>query len=417
MNKIKKIFICVISVVIVLSAIPVNADESVMNKGRLERNDICKVSKERGFAANKEHSYFIGKKIEKEKKSKTGIVNDKIEKKLNENGIFDEEINKSSTNELDTLNGAEMDTIQIYTQYYAVDDSEELKDKKVEESEMIELTEEETEDYIGYKYYGKKTDLFARLCKKMTKYKKHNISKEQNWLYRIGTGLGVIPISVSASMQSKGGKDDKSNPTMLKKIMIVSQQSGTKKLSVVARYIWTEMPKYRELDSISLSWDNAKYVSGDVQVYHKWVYEHYDYYPFKKQKKTNYIKKEEFAKMKYNANPALLKNNQYHVRNGYICAAADLHNDISKTINTRWYVKTNYYNEEVCFIIQLKRSAKKVIFYPYYEHTKTTVDLVQVALDVMDGGRLSTAYSLTSGKSYKVDKEYSGVNSRFIFDF
>jgi len=87
MNKIKKIFICVISVVIVLSAIPVNADESVMNKGRLERNDICKVSKERGFAANKEHSYFIGKKIEKEKKSKTGIVNDKIEKKLNENGI------------------------------------------------------------------------------------------------------------------------------------------------------------------------------------------------------------------------------------------------------------------------------------------------------------------------------------------
>ena len=66
MNKIKKIFICVISVVIVLSAIPVNADESVMNKGRLERNDICKVSKERGFAANKEHSYFIGKKIEKE---------------------------------------------------------------------------------------------------------------------------------------------------------------------------------------------------------------------------------------------------------------------------------------------------------------------------------------------------------------
>ncbi len=70
MNKIKKVFVCVISVVTVLCSISVNAEESVMNKGRLGRNDICKVSKERGFAANKEHSYFIGKKIEKEKRVK-----------------------------------------------------------------------------------------------------------------------------------------------------------------------------------------------------------------------------------------------------------------------------------------------------------------------------------------------------------
>lgn len=282
---------------------------------------------------------------------------------------------------------------------------------------MVELTEEEANAYISQKYYGKKTDLYNRLNQKIEKNKKHKKDNSKSWLQAIGVKLGFVPVSVSASTQSKGGKDDKSNPTMLKKILIVSQQGDTKQLSVVARYIWTEMPKYRELDSISLSWDNAKYVSGDVQVYHKWVYEYYNYYPFKKQKKTNYIKKEEFTKMKYNANPALLKNNQYHVRNGYICAAADLHNDISKTINTRWYVKTNYYNEEVCFTIRLKRNAKTVIFYPYYLHTKTNKDLIEVAISLADRGYLEAIYKMTSGSTCKVEKEYSGVNKPFTFVF
>lgn len=121
--------------------------------------------------------------------------------------------------------------------------------------------------------------------------------------------------------------------------------------------------------------------------------------------------------MKYNANPALLKNNQYHVRNGYICAAADLHNNVSKTINTRWYVKTNYYNEEVCFTIQLKRSAKKVKFYPYYLHTKTNKDLFEVAISLADRGYLEAIYKMTSGSICKVEKEYSGVNKPFTFEF
>lgn len=415
MNKLKRTLAGFIVVGMILSTVQVNAYDDVVKREKMGK-DVFEVNNNCGFTENKEDYYYIDKKVKKEKKSVTGKLDKDIEEKLNENGVFDEEINSSNESELEDLRSADADTMQIYTQYYAIDDREELKDKKVEESDMIELSEEQADEYISQKYYGKKTDLYSELEERMEKSESRNESNSIGILETIGIQLGIVPITVLAETQSKGGKSDKSNPTMLKKIMVVSRVKDTKKIVVLARYIWDEMPKYRELDSISLDWDNAKYVSGEVHAYHKWTHVQY-YNNMHGDPAEGYKKENKSVEMKYNANPAILKNNQYHIRNGYMCAAADLHNDKTTTINTYRKKVSKYYNEEVSFSVYLKRTAKTVYFYPYYEHTKTTMDLVKVALGVVDGGKLSTVYSLTSGEVYKVEKAYSGVNERFTFNF
>lgn len=59
----------------------------------------------------------------------------------------------------------------------------------------------------------------------------------------------------------------------------------------------------------------------------------------------------------------------------------------------------------------------KVIFYPYYLHTKTNKDLIEVAISLADRGYLEAIYKMTSGSICKVEKEYSGVNKPFTFVF
>lgn len=111
MNKIKKFLACIIAMIMVLSTVVVYAEEIVVDGEKEQQRDTCMVKQKRGFAEHKEHYYYINKKIAEETRNKTSVVNKKIEKKLNENGIFDEEIKNSSKKELDELRVADMDTM------------------------------------------------------------------------------------------------------------------------------------------------------------------------------------------------------------------------------------------------------------------------------------------------------------------
>lgn len=63
------------------------------------------------------------------------------------------------------------------------------------------------------------------------------------------------------------------------------------------------MPKYRELDAISLKWDNAIYQVEDAKAYHIWDYE---YYTVKSGRKSNYKKEHNVTKtMVEKANPSI----------------------------------------------------------------------------------------------------------------
>lgn len=96
MNKIKKLLACIIAMIMTLSTVVVYAEEIVVDGEKERQRDMCLAKQERGFADHKEHYYYINKKIVEEAKNKTSVVDKEIEKKLNENGIFDEEIKNSS---------------------------------------------------------------------------------------------------------------------------------------------------------------------------------------------------------------------------------------------------------------------------------------------------------------------------------
>ena len=65
------------------------------------------------------------------------------------------------------------------------------------------------------------------------------------------------------------------NPSMLKKVWIISKDSSCKFIKVRLQAIWTEMPKYRSLDSVVVEWDYASYYPAEgkyseVVVTHFW---------------------------------------------------------------------------------------------------------------------------------------------------
>lgn len=354
---------------------------------------------------------FLIKKEKDEVNKNIGILQSRYEKWLNRNGIFDEEIKKYSENEIKEIEKMNIDDSIISTAYYVVDDSTEEKDNKCfDEGDMIQLTSEETNKYIAQKYYGENTDIYETLNNKFNREKKRNV------FFSLGCKLGIFPVNIQAETLSKGGKDDSKHPTMLKKIIIVSKKKK-RNIKVIAKYWWTEMPKYRELDAISLKWDNARYQVEDASATHTWGYE---YYTMKSGRKSNYKKEPSVSKkMKMKANPNTLKDNQFFACNGFICAASELHMDKRQTINSHWYNYTRYYNEIVSFELTLKRikGTKFVKFYPYYDHTKTKYDLLSVAISIAEGGKMSAVYSLLNGDVKKVEHEYSGVNDYFKFSF
>ena len=61
---------------------------------------------------------YVNMKVEEEKKNKTELLDNKTERYLNENGLFDEEIEKLDDETLEELMKSSNKDIQVYTSFY-----------------------------------------------------------------------------------------------------------------------------------------------------------------------------------------------------------------------------------------------------------------------------------------------------------
>ena len=112
---------------------------------------------------------YVNMKVEEEKKNKTELLDNKTERYLNENGLFDEEIEKLDDETLEELMNSSNEDIQVYTSFYEyiepdednsdADDNSENEtvkssdDTVIAESSLVELTKDEINAVIAEKYY------------------------------------------------------------------------------------------------------------------------------------------------------------------------------------------------------------------------------------------------------------------------
>ncbi len=95
---------------------------------------------------------YINKKLDDELKTKTGIISEKLEEKLNSKGYFDEDIERLDEQDIASLEIIDLNNITVLTEYYAIPDT---KDSKL----MIKLTSKEVDMLIASKYYEVESDL------------------------------------------------------------------------------------------------------------------------------------------------------------------------------------------------------------------------------------------------------------------
>ena len=366
------------------------------------------------FTNNMEDYEYIEQKVDEELKEDTGLLEPEIEEVLNEQGVFDNEIGQYSEEYIDALNEAEPEDIEVQAQYYQIEDTEELEGMPVSEEELIPASEEEVNEYLAEEYY------------------EEDIEEETDSSSVVGQileNIGIKPIEVKAETQSKGGQSDKKNKTMLKKTIICTRdkskdRKGKQYIYVHAIFKWDKMPKYRELDTIAMTWDNSYYdyeYEKKTSVSHFWTKHQYDYRTDVSNGKTvNNSIKGKSVNMKENANYNILKNNQYYLDNDGIRIAVKLHKDTEKGLTSIPYTRAKEYScEGVGIILYLSKSAKnkKVVFYPYYKHIKTKKDWLSVAVTLADDGKFTAIYTLATGKHKTVEESYSGVNGKFTFNF
>lgn len=202
------------------------------------------------FTENMEDYEYIEQKVEDELKEDTGLLEPEIEEELNKQGVFDSEIEQCAEEYVDALNKAEPEDIEVQAEYYKIEDTEELSGVSVSEGEMVPASEEDINEYLADEYYDEEVHAEE--------------TDDSSIVGQILENIGIKPIEVKAETQSKGGQKDKKNKTMLKKTVICTRDKSKDKNKKQYIYVhiifkWDKMPKYRELDTISVKWDNARY--------------------------------------------------------------------------------------------------------------------------------------------------------------
>ena len=312
-----------------------------------------------------------------------------------------------------------MKNSEIYISYYAVEDKEELKDAPIEENEMIELSDEQINEYLGEKYFSEKTNLFDELEKE---FETRREKKDKTYIDKFLEAIGVKPIDVYAAIKNSGswgGIEDENNKCMLKKVWVISKDSSCKFIKVRLQAIWTKMPKYRSLDSVVVEWDYASYYPCEGK-YSKVVVTHFwdEQIKYNDGTKRVYSPVRQSKTMKSVGGQYSVKNNQYHVNEKNIVAAIDLHDDYegydSKTMTD---ISTCYLNEGITFTFYVKPNYKVVNFNLHYIHIKVKYNMISVAFDLAGGkvGVLSALYTWASGSNKSVSCELSGVDEEIPF--
>lgn len=393
------------------------------NTKRKETNDKYEKKNEllidttESFAKEREQYKFTNKKINEEIKHQSGSVNAKLEKHLNENGIFDDEIDTLGEENLNDMEECDIQNIQIYAGYFAMEDTKEREGQTICEDELIPLTAEDVNELIGEEYYNTE-NLGDNIDSSLTSF--------------LDT-VGIETIAASAKVESRGGIDNKNEYTLLKKIIIVYKCKNSPYYCVTYSCIWTKMPKYTNLDAVSLKWsgaffDGEPFSIEETSVMQKWTEESYDYVNGTKYVKLNRKIVEKTKNLSYYANPNNLRAGQYFIDETSICCAVQLHKKKETTnmfepdesiMSQRTYKVKECYNESIVMVTYLKRENNRNVLtlYPYYLHSKTNIDLSIIAINIATGGYLNAIYNLVSGKTVSIETEYSGIVWPFTYDY
>lgn len=222
--------------------------------------------------------------------------------------------------------------------------------------------------------------------------------------------------------KTTGGVDDEKNPTMLKKIWRASQQEKDGYIKVNVTCIWTEMPKYRSLDSMEIEWDYAAYYEyakdkfSEVSVEHFW-----DEKTIKIKSSKNKTTTEKHKRVKMNSmvDPKTLRNNQYCIREKGIMVALELHYDRTYSDMDGGFYEVDVFreNEGVTCQFYVKPYEDTVNFYIYYNHLKTNYRVLGVVLSSLGGkiGIASGIYELAKGGNENFSVTRSGNALKAVF--
>lgn len=214
---------------------------------------------------------YVNMKVEEEKKNKTELLDNKTERYLNENGLFDEEIEKLDDETLEELMKSSNKDIQVYTSFYEyiepdednsdADDNSENEtvkssdDTVIAESSLVELTKDEINAVIAEKYYD--VDISEMEEK-----------DDNTVLDDVLEAVGLKPVNVYAyeTINSVDNSDNMKGTYLKKSILIVPEKLGNKQYyKLITNYTWLTMPENRMLDVAIVSWDdNAKYDNSNI---------------------------------------------------------------------------------------------------------------------------------------------------------
>lgn len=382
------------------------------------KNNV-KIEGENVFLESINEENNINKKIDEEVNHNTGLLDEDIEQYLNENGVFDEELENIS--DIKNLNNLEKDEIQVFTGYFAVSDTKEEEGTTVTDDEMIMLDKEEVDSLLGNMYYGEENEIVKE------KSKETKISL----LDKILMSVGMKPVNAYAFYETKGG----GSVTYLKKTLMVYSWKVNEKECVKITYstIWTTMPKYRNVDVVSLYWTNATY-ENFLEDYAS-VNQYCDYkilycYDGINGKNKQVAEENQISPIyfDYYANPMDLKKTQYFITSHGIVCAAKLHEDSDNRMYLEQQVFTQkvYNNETIVINVFLQKETNKadMTLYPYYQHYKSKLSVKRVISGIIGAGfgiasdnYVKAAYELACGLITKDDMDFSGVtwSPRYVF--
>ncbi len=116
-----------------LRSVPVSifaATDNNLQENKQQNKELL-INTSESFAEDREQYKFTNKKINKEIKHQSGSVNTKLEKHLNENGVFDDEINTLGEKNLNDMEQCDIQNVQIYAGYYAMEDTKEREGQTI----------------------------------------------------------------------------------------------------------------------------------------------------------------------------------------------------------------------------------------------------------------------------------------------
>lgn len=368
--------------------------------------------KQDSFSEERNNYKKINKKINEELEKTTNQIDSDVEKFLNENGVFDDEIFSMYKKEtIDNMKEIGTENLEMYVSYFAVDEN--IESEEINSKNSIELTTEQVEKYIAEKYYHEDTGIYEELEKQFEKKQEKKISVTDLILESIG--LKPIDVYAKVSDYNSGGKDDKNSPTMLKKVMCVSQSKKNGYLWVDITFIWTDIPKHRNLDGVSISWDYATYYSqegeySNVYVEHFWTKKLTDY-SYAGGKVTKTRESRVFTKVPAGS---YLNNGEYSITSTNLKAALDLWHDADKEYP--YYINIDYMYDGIEMYFYIKPNYKEVILSPVYSHLIDNCDVISVLISILGDKSMETTYRTLTGKKVDLSTNYSGnrVEWKFI---